>query len=214
MWAEAIITPKDCEDFVRSMMPFEIVLDALGKRALSLEHPARVALVAERGIMIETPARLRWTVAGAEVPISIRLAQVLLLPTIATHAGRDALVFTLRVERAEFVSLPDSIDKSITSRLNEALEKSPARLVWNFTKALDFHFKLPLSIRPARQIDLTAKWGRVRVTDEAVVLALSFHAEGVLLLRPAIHGRPALPTIPEPEAATRRLHAVPLRRSS
>jgi len=186
MWAEAIITLKDCEDFVRSMTPLEIVLDDSGQRALFLEQPARVALVAGSGISVEAPARLRWTVAGIEVPIAIRLAQVYLLPTIEARDGRDALVFALRVEHADFVSLPDFVDESITSHVNAALDKSAARLVWSFTKTLDFHFKLPASMKPARQIDLAAKWGEVRVTEEAIVLAVSFHAEGVALVGAAI----------------------------
>lgn len=240
MWAEAIITSRDCEDFVRSMMPFELALDDRGRQTLSLEHPSRVALVADKGILIETPARLCWTVADTEVPLSLRTAEVLLAPMVAARAGRDVLVLTPRIVRADFVSLPDGIDATITARLNDALAKSPARLVWDFSKTLDFHFKLPSTLRPPRQIDLAAKWARVRVTDEALVLALSFHAEGVLLLRPAVHARPApprperavrpahppwpplparaarppLPTIPEPEPATRPLHAVPLRKSS
>lgn len=181
MWAEAIVTLKDCEDFVRSMTPLEIPLDESGKRALLLEHPSRVGLVAGKGITIEGAALLRWTVAGVQVPISVRVARVLLLPTIEERDGRSALVFALHIERADSASLPAFVDESIVSRLNDALEQSPARLVWSFTETLDFHFKLPPTLKPIRQIDLVAKWGRVRVTKEAVALAVSFEAAGAAL---------------------------------
>jgi len=65
----------------------------------------------------------------------------------------------MHVEHADFVSLPAFVDESITTHVNEALANGPARLVWTFTETLDFHFKLPQSMKPFRHIDLAATWG-------------------------------------------------------
>jgi hypothetical protein len=178
MWAEAIFTLTDCEDFIRSMTPLEIVLDEERDRVLFLDRPTRIELIPDRGIALEVSGQLCWSVAGVKVPISVRIARVLLLPTIETRDGQDALVFALHIERADSV-LPDFVDDSITAHVNEALDRTPAHLVWSFTKTLDFHFTLPEALKPTHQVDLAAKWGQVRVTEEALVLAVSFKAAGV-----------------------------------
>jgi hypothetical protein len=178
MWLEAILTPKDFEDFLPTIIPLEIALEESGKRALFLETVIHVGIAAGQGIVLEAAARLRWTVAGVEVPITIRSARVLLLPTIEVREGLEALVFAMRVEHADFVALPDFVDDTIRTHVNEALASGPARLVWSFTRTLDFHFELPPSMKPARHIDLAAKWGEVRITEEAVILAVSFRAAG------------------------------------
>jgi hypothetical protein len=100
MWAEAIFTLTDCENFVSSMTPLELVIDDGLERRLFVDRPTRVELIAEKGIAIEASARLCWSVAGLTVPVTIRIARVLLMPSIETRDGRDALVFAAAARRS------------------------------------------------------------------------------------------------------------------
>ncbi len=174
MWLQAILTPTDVERMLGEITPAQIALDRdEPDRALWLDRPAHVETDSE-GIRIVTSARLQWDVIGIQVPITLRTVRVLVVPRIAQQDGHDVLAFSARIEQADLSSVPEFIEAPVIARVNEALASEHARLTWNFTETLDFHFNLPDALEPPRGLRLFARWGAVRTTQEGMAIAASF----------------------------------------
>jgi hypothetical protein len=71
--------------------------------------------------------------------------------------------------------MPHLVEEVAVDAINTALVSHDAELVWDFRETLSHRFALPDVLTPARSIDLSAAWGELRVTEEALVLALSVH---------------------------------------
>ncbi|GAC1588813.1 MAG: hypothetical protein NVS3B20_16420 [Polyangiales bacterium] len=95
---------------------------------------------------------------------------------IKASTGDDALAFKLSIEKADFAGLPAMVDDRITEKVNHALATKLA-LCWNFSETLSRSVDLPVSFRPLETLKLKVAWGKVRVTDEAMVMAISFHSD-------------------------------------
>jgi hypothetical protein len=65
------------------------------------------------------------------------------------------------------------VDQRILEKVNEALAEN--ELTWHFIRALSHTFALPGSLAPLESLELDVAWGEVRVPDEALVFAVSFH---------------------------------------
>ena len=55
--------------------------------------------------------------------------------------------------------------------------RDDAELAWNFSKTLSHAFALPSFLEPLECFKLHVAWGEVKVTADALVLAISFHSE-------------------------------------
>jgi hypothetical protein len=86
--------------------------------------------------------------------------------------------------------VPAVIDRGITAKLNQELTQRHAELSWNFGSTLSHVFELPHSLKPLDGLDLQVRWGKIRVTEEAMVMAVSFRPK---VLR---HGEPLSPRRP------------------
>ncbi len=176
MWLEAVVTLEECRAFIRSVTPFEIEIDG-PTRTLTLDPPDTIELIENVGLRLRMAGDIRWTIAHVHLPISFHVASMLLVPSIETQGGRDALVFRFLIEHVDFKAIPEFIDDKITDTINSALKKSA--LAWRFTETLDFHFSLPDRVESASRIDLGAKWGRLKITKEALVLATSLDVHAI-----------------------------------
>lgn len=176
MLLQATVGLDDLIEALEHFTPLEIRLgDLEGKeRSLLVERPDRVTLVPDRGLRIETTARLSWTIAGLAVPITIQAAQMLLVPEIAQKDGRDVLRFQLRVESADLRHVPAFVDAKVVDQVNEALQADDARPTWRFLDTLSFSVRLPARLRSARTFELTAHWGAFEITDTAIVFTVSY----------------------------------------
>ena len=177
MWIEAILTPRDCADFIASITPLTVDLGM--DRMLVVARPRRVELVPDKGLRVQTVGHVVWTVAGVKLPVNIRVASLLLTPTIEKRDGRDALGLRLRVEKLDFSVLPDFIDETVLHRINDVLGKHDETLVWRFPHTFDRYVGLPKRIESATGIEVHTRWGKVRVTESALVLAVSFDVRAV-----------------------------------
>ncbi len=177
MWIEAILTPRDCTDFVGSITPLKVGLG--GERMLVVEPPGHAELVPDKGLRLETAGSVLWTVAGVKVPVKIRIASLLLTPSIESRDGRDALVFRARVEKLDMKVLPDFVDDTVLHRINDALAKADEVLVWRFSKMFDRQLALPQRIESSSAIDVRSRWGQVRITESALVIAVSLDVRAV-----------------------------------
>ena len=70
------------------------------------------------------------------------------------------------------------IDTHVTATVNKELEESEA-LAWSFAEALSHVFDLPKALEPLTKFELRVSAGEVRVTADAMVLALAFHSATV-----------------------------------
>lgn len=177
MWIEAILTPRDCTDFIGTITPLRV--DLGGDRMLVVAPPRRVELVPDKGLRLQTAGHVVWTIAGVKVPVSIRIASLLLTPSIEQREDRDALTFRARVERLDVRVLPDFIDETVLQRINDTLAKHDEVLVWRFSKTFDRRFALPKRIESQAAIEVHTKWGQVRITESALVLAVSLDVRAV-----------------------------------
>ena len=178
MHLQATFTLADLSEAVASFTPLEIRLgDLEGKeRTLVIDRPLEVTLVAGRGLRIGTAARFTWTLAGLEVPVTVKSASLLLLPEIATVDGREVLRFILLLESADLKLVPSFVDEQFVERVNAALSAEDARPTWKFLDTLTFSVGLPERLRSARALTLTARWGAVQVTDAALTFTVSYEA--------------------------------------
>jgi hypothetical protein len=177
MWIEAILTPRDCTDFVGSITPLKVGLG--GERMLIVEPPRRVELVPDKGLRLQTAGNVIWTVAGVKVPVKFRVASLLLTPSIEQRDGRDALALRARIEKLDVKVLPDFVDDTVLHRINDALAKADEVLVWRFSKMFDRQLALPQRIESSSAIDVHSRWGQVRITESALVIAVSLDVRAV-----------------------------------
>ena len=174
MWLEAILSIEDLTALVGQVAPMTLSLADQGH--LELTDPREISLVAGVGLRLSCKAKLRWPVLGIDVPISLNSLTLLVRPEIAKSAPGESLLFKLEVEHADFARLPTMIDARITDKVNQTLVAKHVELVWNFTESLSHAFLLPASLQPLHAVALNVVWGQVRVTHEALVLAISFQA--------------------------------------
>jgi hypothetical protein len=182
MWAEIIISRDDLARLLVRALPLKIHLgDPGSEHALDLSDPGLVSLVPGLGLRVECKARVHWPVVGIDVPIGLSSLRVLLLPSVARRPEGDTLVFRLSIEHADFSALPGMLDTRVTEAINAKLASPAAELAWNFTKSLTHSVALPSLLEPLDRLAFRPAWGKVRVTQEAVVYAISFHTAVVRL---------------------------------
>jgi len=183
MWIQAILTRDDLAAVLHELTPLRVTLgEDVAGRALFLGRPQRVELVPGQGLRVTCRARVAWRLAGVRLPVKIHRVTAILVPRIERRAPtpgapvRDMLAFAVRIEKVDVAALPGFVDAKVADVVNETLGRAAHDLVWDFIDTLSFHFALPVALASAERFDLLASWGEVRVTDDAVVLAVAFHA--------------------------------------
>jgi hypothetical protein len=118
-----------------------------------------------------------WPLLGIHIPVSIRSATLEIKPEIQTVAALERLTFRLGLEDVDLSMLPAFVERGIVERINKELDAKHVELSWSFTETLSHVFELPSAIASGRAIELSAKWGRVKITSEALAFAVSFQTE-------------------------------------
>jgi hypothetical protein len=177
MWLEAILSKEDVIAAITDLLPVTIDLDEEpgGGHHLELFEPRHVSLVDGEGLHMTCGARIGWPILGIHVPVTVESVTVMLRPSIPGPPGRDELVFNLEVEAIDFAWAPAVLDDRIAEKINHELAKKAAILSWQFGQTLGHVFKMPPFLHPLDAVALDVAWGKVRVTNEAVVIAVSFH---------------------------------------
>ncbi|MGO8994580.1 MAG: hypothetical protein ACLQVI_14785 [Polyangiaceae bacterium] len=183
MLLQTNLTRADLGNFLKMLTPLVIRLSDPGGplREIVVAPPDTIELVPGRGLRIVTTLALSWTVAGVEVPIHARSAQLLLLPAIVVKEAREALVFSLLLEAIDVRHVPGFLDGPILDRINKVFAEEDATLTWNFLKTLSFGFEMPPRMTSVTRIGLAATRGSVTVSEEAIHLEVSLEA---LVLHP------------------------------
>jgi hypothetical protein len=173
MWIEAILSQDDLVQMVAQLTPLKMRLGNDGD--LLIHDASKVTLLPGVGVRVVCKAKLHWPVLGINMPVTLHSLTLDLVPKIAERTGHNELVFKLRIEAADIAGIPGMIDDRIMEKVNKELAEDRAELTWNFIKTLSHDFALPRSLEPLDSIDLKVAWGEVKVTDETLVFAVSYH---------------------------------------
>ena len=178
MWIEAIVSREDFASLATELFPLSIHLGKSDSdHYLLLSAATTVTLVEGRGLRFTCNAQIRWPVLGMDLPINVEAVTVLIEPSVPD--GSQSLLLGVQLEHANVSWLPALLDAKIVHAVNDALREKRDALSWNFAQALSHEFPLPELLQPLRALDLSAGWGKVRVTAEAMVLVVSFNARAV-----------------------------------
>jgi hypothetical protein len=179
MWVEAVVSKEDLGALVARMVPLTVRLgqDVEADHYIELVTATNLALVADAGLRMTTQARIHWPVLGITVPITIDPLKVIIKPCVIGIAKGEALCFTLEIEHADVAGIPAFGDRAVTDKINRELAERHVELAWAFASMLSHRFPIPPLLEPIDSLAFNVAWGKVRVTDEAMVLAISFHAE-------------------------------------
>jgi hypothetical protein len=109
--------------------------------------------------------------------VTIKPLCVRLLPEIDKREKGDALVFKLQIEHADVSTVPTIIDNEITNLINRELIKKKVDFAWNFADTLSYDFDLSKVLHPVHSLGLKVIGGTIRITEDALVLAISFVAK-------------------------------------
>jgi hypothetical protein len=174
MWAEAIFTKEDLEEVTGQLFPLRIVLGNDGNVLLTDRRD--LALLPGVGLRMTITAELHWPVLGVHVPVSVRSATLEIRPEIVEGPAGQTLAFKLHLDDVDISMLPAFVDHGIVELVNKELEAKHVELAWGFTRTLSHAFELPEALASAGALDLVAASGRVKVTSEALALAVLFQA--------------------------------------
>jgi hypothetical protein len=164
---EATLTKADVRSLLERFAPLAIRLG--GDHELTLDGPIRVKLDPECGLRIACRAKVRWSVLGLHVPVTVRSLAARVMPVIRRdRKGNEALVFRLALDRADIAVLPGVLDEVVTERVNEELAKSRVELSWDFHNLLDRAFALPDSIETAAALGMRVTSAAMRVGYNAL----------------------------------------------
>jgi hypothetical protein len=178
MWTEIIIPREDLAKLLAEALPLLIrVGDPAANHSLALTDLGDVTLVPDKGLRVECKAHVHWPLLGIDFPVEIRSLVLLVLPSIEKGEDGDQLVFRGTIEHADFAALPDMLDESVTAAINAKLSADGAKAAWNFSRSLAFLPRLPAMLEPLQAFGIRPAWAKIRITDEALVLAASFHTE-------------------------------------
>lgn len=187
MWIEAILSKADLVHVVGEACPLRIKIGDDGHVALS--GPRDLELVPEVGLQMTVTAEIHWPVLGIQVPVSVRSATLEMRPEITKTPTGDALTFKLRLDDVDISILPAIVDRGIVDLVNKELVAKHVELSWGFTRTLSHVFDLPDALVSIGALDLRATEGRVKITGEALALAVRFAAR----VEPRTVPRPGAP---------------------
>ena len=162
------------EELMGQLFPLRINIGKDGNVLLTDRRD--LALLPGVGLRMTITAEIHWPVLGVHIPVSVRSATLEIRPEIVENPGGDTLTFKLHLDDVDVSMLPDLVDRGIVDLVNKELEAKHVELAWGFTRTLSHVFELPEALASAGALDLRAASGRVKITSEALAIAVLFHA--------------------------------------
>jgi hypothetical protein len=172
---DIVLSAEEIIALLREATPVRIHLTDKDEdtRWVELEVPTEVTLVPDVGIRIVSSGRIRYELAGIQLPFSIRRVQLLFLPQVVSVAGEpERLDFKLSLEAADLENIPGVAERMLMTAVNELLAPERLGTVWNFGRMLDRSFVMPERYEPLNQLMLRAPLGRVTITAEELRVRL------------------------------------------
>ena len=179
MWLEALITQEDLMQMMRELLPVKIHLQqekegeaTPPERWLRLFAATKVILVPDQGLRVTCPAELTWELAGMSPTMKLDQLSLLIRPQVVEKHKGQVLEFQLEIEEANFHSLPGFIDDTIVKAVNAAL--AAKKIPWDFMETLAHTVGLGKTLDPVEALKIEVLWGKHRIGEEALALAISF----------------------------------------
>lgn len=177
MRVQLVVTEEDLRGFLLSVTPARIELgrEADVDRWIEIGPPEYLAVTEAKGLILRAPAKLRWNVAGINVPIAFRTVEITLDLSIDGPEGA-VMKFRPQIVEADFVGLPAVIERGLIKLVNNSLAKST--LEWNFVETLQFSPHMSPKLQPPTVVDIRAKFGELTKSDGAITLSVTGVIEG------------------------------------
>jgi hypothetical protein len=177
MFLEALLTRDEIHARLEEAFPFLIRIgDPSAGHTLTFTDLGEVKLVEDVGLHIACKARVHWPVLGIDVPVVLRSLRLVVIPRMKSGPLCDVLAFHVAIEHAGVPVVPDAIEHEVIVAINRRLADEHVEAEWAFATLFDHVLPLPRMIEPLDAALLRATWGRLRVTGEAIVIAVSVHA--------------------------------------
>ena len=174
MWVEAILMKEDLSKLIGQFLPVTIRLGDTDDGELALHDPSDVSLVADVGLRVVCKAKVHWPVLGIDVPVTLHSLTVVLRPEAMRGEHGDAIVFKIEIEHADLAGVPSIIDDRITEFVNKELAAKHVALTWDVADTLATAFELPDTLQPLDALRLGVGGVRVKVTEDALGIAVLF----------------------------------------
>ncbi len=177
MFVEALVPREDLRALVAGALPLTIRLDDTGgSHSLALTELLEIALVPDGGVRLVCEARLHWPLLGIDAPLTVNALRVMLIPEQRRKGRRPAgttSTFGIRLEHADISGVPSVLDGAISQSVNDRLAR--VELSWDFSKMLAHVLPIPTLLEELEAFRIRAAWGKVRISEEALVFALCLH---------------------------------------
>lgn len=175
MQIDVVLSAEQIIALLREATPVRIHLTEKDEDArwVELEPPTQVTLVPDLGVRIVSSGRIRYELAGIQLPFSIRRVQLLFEPKLVPVAGQpERIDFKLSLEEADLENIPGVAERMLVTAVNELLAPERLGTVWNFGRMLDKSLLLPERYEPLNQFLLRAPTGRVTITAQELRVQL------------------------------------------
>lgn len=171
MRVQLVVTEDDLRTFFEGVTPARLDLgrDDNVDRWIEIDRPESVTVTESRGLTLRAPARLRWNVAGINVPIAFRTVEVT-LDLAVSEPDHKSLRFLPQIADADFVGVPALIERGLIKLVNSSLAK--ASLVWDFVDTLQFSTALSPKLHPPTRVDIRVTSGVVKKADKLIALEI------------------------------------------
>jgi hypothetical protein len=179
MWVEAILSKDDLAAVVADLCPLTIALGqgAGNEQYLRLLNPKNVVLVEDRGLRLTCEAEILWPVLGIDIPIRVESLTLMLALELSATVDEEVIVLKPELEEIDVSWVPQLLDRKVKERINQELGKQQEALSWRFFQTLSHFFVLPELLNPVGGLQVQVAWGKLRVSEAAIVLAVSFHTK-------------------------------------
>jgi hypothetical protein len=169
MRVQLVVTEDDLRTFFLGVTPARLDLgrDDGVDRWIELDPPESLTITEARGLTLRGPARLRWNVAGINVPIALRVVEVTLDLSVS-EPDHNALRFLPQIVDADFVGLPAIIERGLIKLVNTNLAK--ATLSWSFVETLQFSAAMSTKLHPPTRANIRVLSGVVKKSDKVIAL--------------------------------------------
>jgi len=180
----AVVTKDDLALLVQQLTPIHIALG--GSRSVAFGRPQRIDLIPGKGLRLRGDAKLSWDFAGLTLPVTLRVWQVLLEPTVVV--GRDgaySLRFEPEIEELDLRNVPAFLDGKIAAAINDGLASQKKKLSWAITRSLGVRLELPKRVSPKGRLEVFPSDVKLYISAEAIELTVRFQSRVVHVLEPA-----------------------------
>lgn len=176
MFLEVLVTHEELRALLMSALPLTILLDDTdGSHSLALGDLTEIAIVPEMGVRLTCRALLHWPVLGINAPLTLNSLRVLFIPAVTPSPTGEGLTFRVEVEHVDISGVPSALDDTISRAVNARLAARHLELSWDFSKTFARVVPLPSLLEPLESLSICAAWGKVKITEQALVFALSLH---------------------------------------